>query len=277
MTSKPLQEGPGRRTSTLISALLLIAAAGWPPALAQDPPRAEPPARPRLSPVDFKVFGTDRPITGTYRFAHPVTGEMQQLFILPAPEGEEGLVGSISESSPSVLTLVPKREGVGWEGELRGLLTTCGQDRVPISEVLPLGDKVILRMDARLSDIPCPFLEDRTHSRLVVAPSAHPIRLRDAREIVSESTREKIGLAGQPGGVSSPIVADSVSVEGGTELTFVARTRSMDGSIWIEVEAIVSPAPGIEAPRGFVRADELRVDASLTLERLPVATGPAGY
>ncbi len=262
--------------SAVALTLLLSTAAGLPLFLAEDAPPAEAPERPRLSPLDFKVFGADRPITGTYSFAHPVTGQVQQLFILPAPEGEEGLVGRVSEGSPSVLTLLPKREGIGWEGEVRGLLTTCGQDRVPVSEVLPLGDKVILRMDARLSDIPCPFLEDRAQARLVVAPSARPIRLRDAREIVSESTREKIGLAGQPGGASTPIVADSVSVEGGTELTFVARTRSMDGSIWIEVEAIVSPAPGIEAPRGFVRADELRVDASLTLERLPIASAPAG-
>ncbi len=259
------------RLGALFAAALSILPANVPLDGAHGAPPAAGPAKPRLSPDDYKVFGAGEPLPGSYRLVHPVTDETLVVVVGAAPEGEEGLVGTIAGGGARILTLRPVKDGVGWEGEVVGLLSACGQDRVAISGLLPLGDKVILRVEARPPELPCAFLEDRSRTRLVVGPTASPIPLRNAREIVSESTREKIGLAGQPGGTPSPIVAGSVSVEGGTELRFIGRTRSLDGSVWIEVEALVSPAPGIEAPRGFVRAGELRMDGSLTLERISPA------
>jgi hypothetical protein len=263
----PPGPGAGRalRAAACLAAALGALCLGGSPAAGQGGEEGAP--EPRLSPLDFKVFGTDQPLTGLYRFIHPTSGVTRLLEVRSAPDGEEGLVGILPDDGFQALTLAPKKAGVGYEGEVLGLLTQCGQDRVPVSDFLPLGRKVILRMEARPPQIPCPFLEKRETARLVLAPTTRPVHLRTSREIVSEQTREQIGLAGQPGGVSTPIVPGAVSIEGGTELKFLGRVRSLDGSIWLEVEALVSPAAGIEPPRGFLRADELRVDASITLER----------
>lgn len=255
----------------LAAAALLAAATSLPAAEDQD---TDGPSR--LSPLDFKVIRSDAPVTGEYAFIHPLTGERALLSLRPAPGPEDGLVGVLAQAGVQVLTLAPKKKGLGWQGELRGVFSSCGQDRVTVTDLLPLGDRVILRMEADPPPTPCAFLEDRSTSRLVVAPTANPVRLRSSREIVSSRTKEKIGLAGQPGVDSTPIVAGAVSVEGGTELRFLDRKRSLDGSVWIEVEAIVSPAPGIEPPRGFLRAEELKIDSSIVLERLEPPGGPPG-
>jgi hypothetical protein len=233
--------------------------------------------RPRLSPLDFKVIRSDQPVTGSYAFVHPVSSLREEVSLRESEAEGEALTGVLAGSGTQVLLLTEKVGGVGWQGELRGIFSECGQDRVMVTDLLPLGDKLIVRFEAEPPPTPCPFLENRETSRLVAAASTSLIRLRSLREIMSSSTREQIGLAGQPGGPSTPITAGMVSVEGGTELKFLGRTRSMDGSLWVHVEALVSPAPGIEPPEGYVRSDELRVDGSLTLERLSAtATPPPG-
>ncbi len=225
-------------------------------------------SRPRLSPGDFKVFKIEQPVTGLFEFRHPVSGERKRIDIREVPGEPGALQGILLPDGEEILLLSPRPRGVGYEGILLGLLANCGQPRVVVSEFLPLGDQVILRLDALPPEHPCAFLEDPSNARLVVAATDKPVPLRGKGEIVSERTRAQIGLEGQPGGPASPIVLDAVYVEGGTEMTFVGRARGLDGSIWIEVEALVSPAPGIDPPRGYLRAGQLRVAASLTLTRV---------
>lgn len=225
-------------------------------------------SRPRLSPGDFKVFKIEQPVTGLFEFRHPVSGKRKTVAIRDVPGEPGALQGILLPDEIEILVLNPRLQGVGYEGALIGLLSTCGQERVTVSEFLPLGDQVIVRLDALPPEHPCTFLEDPSNARLVVGATRKPVRLRGKGEIVSERTRAQIGLEGQPGGPASPILLDAVFVEGGTEMTFVGRARGLDGSVWIEVEALVSPAPGIDPPRGFLRAAQLRVAASLTLTRV---------
>ena len=224
-------------------------------------------APPRLAPDAFRVFKTDQPVTGRFRFTDPMTGQLQSLVIADAAPGGRELSGTLLPEGREILSLTARSSGVGYEGSVKELLKACGQDRVPVTDFLLLGDQIILRMDARPPEGPCPFLENPETSMLILAASPRPVRLLGPGEISSPATRSQLGLEGQPGGTPDPILASTVLVEGGTEMKFIGRTRGLDGSIWIEVEAIVSPAPGIEPPRGFLRPDQLRVAASLILVR----------
>lgn len=245
--------------------LAVIVGVSLAPALSEDEREG---SRPRLSPGDFKVFKMEQPVTGLFEFRHPLSGERKRIAIRDLPGEPGALRGVLLPDEEEILVLNPRLRGVGYEGALLGLLATCGQPRVPVSEFLPLGDQVIVRLDALPPEHPCAFLEDPSNARLVVAAAEKPVRLRGKGEIVSERTRAEIGLEGQPGGPASPITLDAVYVEGGTEMTFLGRARGLDGSTWIEVEALVSPAPGIDPPRGYLRAAQLRVAASLTLTRV---------
>jgi hypothetical protein len=236
---------------------LLLAAA---PATAQTKPASRPP-------LDFKVLKVDQPLTGLWEFASPEDGSIRRLEIKDGGAGDGVLVGTLVPEGTQVLRLTPKTDGIGYRGEIQRLLVQCGQERVAISDFVPFGDRILLHLDTRPAQIPCPFLENPSTARYFIAATVNPVRLRGAGEITSERTREQIGLGGQPGGPSNPIVSDAVSVEGGTEMRYKGRIRSLDGSVWVEVEGIVSPAVGAEPPRGFLLAENLRVSATLTLSR----------
>jgi len=252
----------GFRPAGLLACLAVLAAVAG-PARAEEP--AKEPAR--LAPDAFRVFKVDRPITGRFEFDDPVGGKRLELQIRETKPGGKELSGTLLPDGKEVLSLTARSDGLGYDGVVRELLSACGQDRVAVTDFLPLGDQIILRMDARPPEAPCPFLEDARTATLVVAPAPRPVRLLAPGDISSPASRSQLGLEGQPGGPSSPIVADTVMVEGGTEMKFVGRTRGLDGSVWIEVQAIVSPAPGVEPPRGYLKPDQLRVAASLTLFR----------
>ena len=194
--------------------------------------------------------------------------------IRAAGEGEGHLLGTLVPSGVQILSLAPKSDGIGYRGELMRLLANCGQERVAVSDFVPVGDRVLMQLDTKPAQVACPFLESPATSRYFIAATVNPIRLRGIGEITSEKTREQIGLGGQREGASTPIVGDAVSVEGGTEMKYRGRVRSLDGSIWVEVEGMVSPAAGIQPPRGYLTSDSLRVQATLTLTR-PQSPSPA--
>jgi hypothetical protein len=263
---------PTRAAAAALAAAL--AAPGAAPAPAED---AQEPAKPPSAtrpPLDFHVLKTDKPVTGPWEFADPVSGARRVLDLRPASSGA-GLAGVQRDDGREVLALAPKSEGIGYQGELKILLAPCGQESVPVSDFLPIGDQVLVRLEARPPEAGCPFLEDPQTARWVVAPAAGPVRLRGLGEITSEKTREQIGLGGHPGGTPSPRLADAVSVEPGAEMKYLGRVRSLDGSIWMEVEAVVSPGAGIEPPRGYLPAESLRVAATLTLLRAAPAGAPS--
>jgi hypothetical protein len=235
---------------------------------------AEPPLMKAKAPVDFKVFKMGLPATGLWSFIDPASGAKRSVEIRQAPGARGGLLGVLPESGEEILSLDPKTEGIGFSGSLEGLLARCGQDRVPVSDFLPLGDEIMVKLEAKAPVVACPFLENPESARYFVAASPNQIRLRAIGEITSERTREQIGLAGQPGGTPTPKVADALYAESGAEMLYRGRVRSLDGSIWIEVEGRVSPAPGIEPPRGYLPPESLRVAAALTLTRVQSAEPP---
>src|SRR3989442_10774483 len=182
-----LRRRPHRILATLIS-LLSAGAIG----LAQSPPRRPP--------LDFKVLKVGEPVTGTWEFDNPVGGGRRQIEIAAAEKG--GLSGKLLPDGTQILTLSPKAEGIGYRGELLHLLSACGQDRVVVSDFVPVGDRAMMQIEAKPSEIACPFLENPETARWFVAPAAEPVRLRAIGELTSERTREDIGLGGQPGGPS---------------------------------------------------------------------------
>ena len=227
-------------------------------------------------PLDFKVLKVGEPVTGTWEFVHPWDGTRTTAEIKPIGAGEGQLVGTVVPSGIQILTLAPKTDGIGYRGELLHLLANCGQERIAVSDFVPLGDRILAQLDTKPPQIPCPFLENPATSRYFIAATVNPVRLRGIGEITSEKTREQIGLGGQRQGASTPIVSDAVSVEGGTEMRYRGRVRSLDGSIWVEVEGTVSPAAGIEPPRGYLLSENLRVLATLTLTRPQAGSAPPG-
>src|SRR5262249_42660903 len=217
--------------------------------------------------LDFKVLKADQPVTGVWEFLNPEDGSRRQIEIRPSGAGDGTMIGTGVPGGARLLSLSPKSEGIGYRGELLHLLASCGQDRVLISDFVPFGDRVLVQLETKPSSIPCPFLETPETAKYFVAPSVNPVRLRAIGEITSERTREQIGLGGQPGGASTPIVGDAVSVEGGTERRYKGKARAMDGSVWIELEGLTAPQAGAEPPRGYLLAESLRVAATLTLSR----------
>ncbi|MBI3448708.1 MAG: hypothetical protein HY049_07320 [Acidobacteria bacterium] len=252
-----------RLTGTLRAAILLI--------LVSLPALAAPGGKP---PLDFKVLKAGETLTGVWRLASPVDGAPLDVEVKPSGQ-PGGLSGTLMGSGKAVFALTAKSEGIGYSGEMLGLLSGCGMDRVPISDFLLVGDRILVQLDARPAPIPCPFLESVETARYYVAAAVNPIRLRGVGEITSERTREQIGLAGQRDGESTPILSGAVMVEGGTELKYRGRVRSLDGATWIEVEGIVAKAVGFEPPRGYVPSQSLRVAATITLSRPAAPAAPA--
>jgi hypothetical protein len=238
-------------------------------ALVSAAPAQQPPPGGR---IDFKVFKSDQPVTGVYTFTGPLDGKPARLEIRDSRAEPGGLVGILIATGEEILTLSPKKEGLGYQGEVRRILVACGEDRLAVTDFLPLGGQVLLRFEAKPPTTPCPYLEGPPSTRWFLGPTTNPIQLKAAGEITSDRSREQIGLGSQLGG--GAVTSSTVYVEGGTEVKFLGRARSLDGSMWIEVEALTSPAAGFEPPRGYLPADKLRVSATLTLVRAVEAPAP---
>jgi hypothetical protein len=274
-TESPSPHGCSRsiavRTGSCVLATLLLALTLGSGSMAQD--SENKPAGSKLNLGNLRVFQVDQPMTGSYRFEDPESGDLLAIEIREEKPGSRRLVGVMAPDDREVLTLAPLKNGVGYEGTLRYIFSFCGQHRVPVTDLLPLGDQLVIRVDADPPASPCPYLENPENARLIVAPAPRPVRLLGLGDISSAKTREQIGLDGQVrSGGGTPILASTVLVEGGTELKFVGRTRGLDGSIWIEVETLVSPAPGVDPPRGYVRPGQVRVAATITLRRVTPMT-----
>ena len=144
-------------------------------------------------------------MTGFYRFEDPASGEMRAFEIREDKPGSRRLVGETVPEAREILTLSARKEGVGYEGTLRFLFSSCGQHRVPVTDLLPLGDQLVIRVDADPPTSPCPYLENPEKARLIVAPALRPVRLLGPGEITSAKTRMQIGLEGQNASGGSPI------------------------------------------------------------------------
>ncbi len=262
--------------ATLTLILMLTA-----PQAASTPDPNAPPAKeaPRRA-VGFKVFNNmDRPITGLWDLEIPDLPARR----IEIRELQPGLPGALVGGEPGggepLLRIEAKKEGIGYEGELKNVLGSCGLDSVPVTEFLPLGDSIVLRFEASPTNVACPPMDSGRAGRFfAVSPRGGPVRLRDFSEISSSRVKETYSIGGDRPNIETTyeIPLGAVSVEPGSELKFLQRVKApLDSSYWFEVEALISPGAGVQPPRGYVSADSLRFVGSLSLKRVKQET-PAG-
>jgi hypothetical protein len=254
---------PNIRITLLAVALLAMAGV----ALPQDP-NAPAPRRP----LGFKVFNNmDRPVTGTWDLEIPLS-PARRLEISEAVSGNpEVLVGRDASSGEEILRLTKKKEGIGFDGQLSRLLSPCGYDTLSISEFLPLGDSAVLRFEMTPPSGPCaPIDSGQAGKFFVFSRKGGPVKLRAFTDISASNTREAYSIGGDRPNteVTTDLTPGGVSVDDGAELKFIQRVKApLDGSFWLEVEAVLSPAAGVRAPRGFILPESVRFVGSLTLRR----------
>lgn len=182
----------------------------------------------------------------------------------------EGLVGVEPGSGKEILDLRSKKEGIGFEGTLTGVLELCDLRSVPVTEFLPLGNSIVLKFVTSPTNVACPPIDSGANGKFfAVAGGRGAVRLRDFSEISDTNVRESYGIGGdRQTAISHEIPLGAVTVENDSELRFVRRIKApLDGTYWYEVEAVLAEGSGIEPPSGFVQAGSLRFEGSLTLER----------
>jgi hypothetical protein len=196
---------------------------------------------------------------------------------LAEPAAQPGtLVGTDMDTREEVLRLQRKKEGIGYAGEMKRVFGSCGLDTLPVREFVPLGDSVQLRFETSPPEAACPPIDSGQAGRLeAFAAGGGMVRLRDLSDISSSTTREEYSIGGDRSTTESLTYRlDAVAVEPGSEMRFRQRMKApLDGSLWFEVEAMVSPEAGVNPPRGFVRAASLRFIGSLVMKR-DVAPAP---
>lgn len=247
----------------------------------QEPPDETSPesSSPQRRSLDFRVFDKiDKPITGRWSLEIPDARAVTIALAEVTPGSSSALVGRSVENGDELLRLERKKEGIGYQGQLLRVFSSCGLDAVAVSEFLPLGDAIVMNFGTPPSEAPCPPIDGGRAGRFrVVTARGGAVRLRDMTEISSDSVRSTYSIGGdRPEGqpaASYGIPIGAVSVDSGSEVRFLKRLKApLDGSYWFEVEAVISPESGIEAPRGFVKAESLRFEGSLTLRRLEPAS-----
>lgn len=239
---------------------------------AQAAPAEDPNASARRPSLDFRVFGNmDRPLPGLWELEVPRGRAWRIRIQAQEPAGSGAFVGVEEGQARQLLRLSRKKEGIGYEGQLLEVMESCGIDTIPISEFVPLGDSAVLRFETKPTEIPCPPMDGGGAGRLHLASSrGGAVRLRNLSEISSTTVRDEYSIGGDRSTtVSHELALGGITVEDGAEVKFVQRFKApLDGSLWFEVEAIVSPEAGVNPPRGFVRPSSLRFVGSLTLKRI---------
>jgi hypothetical protein len=251
------------------AAMLIVLLAS---AVAQDAP-ADPNAPSSGRPLTFRVFqNMDRPVAGRWVLEVPA-GASHRIEISEAADQQGLLVGIDLDTREEVLRVQRKREGIGYSGELKKIFGPCGLDTLPVREFLPLGDTIQIRFETAPPEAACPPIDSGQAGKLeAFTAGGGMVRLRDLSDISSPTTREAYSIGGDRGGTETTLSyrLDAVTVEPGSEMRFRQRLKApLDGSLWFEVEAVVSPEAGVDPPRGFVRATSLRFVGTLTMRREP--------
>ena len=151
------------------------------PAAAQDPNAPAPATPAPRPPLGFKVFNNmDQPVTGLWDLDIPAM-PAHRLEIKEAVAGNPNvLVGVDKGSGEELLRLTKKKEGIGYEGQLSKVLSSCGYDLLAISEFLPLGDAAVLRFEMTPPSAPCPSIDGGQAGKLYVySRKGGPVRLRE--------------------------------------------------------------------------------------------------
>jgi len=224
----------------------------------------------RRRPLDFRVFDQiEQPIAGNWRLDVPgIASRLIELKEVTAGV-PDALVGREKETGAPVLRLERKKEGIGYEGVLTGVLRDCGLDPLPIDVFVSLGHAIVMKFVSGPTDLPCPTLDGGEAGRFeVVSAAGDPVRLVDLSGISGSDVRNTYSIGGDRP-VSQSGVGTVITVDPGTHVVFIKRLKSpLDGSFWFEVEVPLA-GQGIESPRGYVPGSSLRFIGSLTLERVP--------
>jgi len=234
--------------------------------------KGSPPPAPKRQ-LGFKVFNNmDQPVTGNWEIVIPEL-PARRIVIREAVAGNPNtLVGVDAASGEELLRLTRRKEGIGYEGQMLKLLSSCGYDTLGVSEFLPLGDSAVLRFETTPPSSACPVIDGgRAGKFYAFSRKGGPLKLRAFSDISTSAVRETYSIGGdRPNAeTSTELTLGGVSVDDGAELRFLRRVKApLDGTFWIEVEAVVTPAAGSEPPRGFLKPETMRFVGSLTLNRL---------
>ena len=224
-------------------------------------------------PLDLRVFNNPRQsIEGMWDLEVPGS-PTRRLELKPAPAGPPGSIVGVEMSTGSkVLDLTRKKDGVGYEGQLRNTFTACGLDLLPISEFLPFGDAIVLKFETQPPAAACPPLDSgRAGKSYVKSRGGGPVKLRDFSEVSSTGVRDTYSIGGDRPNVERTytVPIGGVTVDDGAEVRFLKRVKApLDGTYWFEVEVVLDPAQSTEPPRGYLTADLIRFVGSLTLKRV---------
>ena len=256
----------------LAMALALVSLLPAPQAApAKDPNAADPNGRAKR-PIGFKVFkDMDKPLAGTWDLEIPEGRALRLELKENEPGRPSGFTGVEAGTTREILNVVPRKEGVGYEGHLYEVFESCGMPTVAITDFLPLGDSIVMKFDAPPPLLPCPPIDSGTAGRFVISTrGAGPVRLRDISDITSNPTREEYSVGGDrpTTSTSTSYTLGGVRLDDGSEVRFISRVKGvLDGASWFQVEPVLKEAPNTIPPRGCVPGDALRLIGSLSLRR----------
>ncbi len=256
--------------TTLILFMMLLAAG-------DEPARGNDGAQPPSKRLNFRLFqDAPRPVTGTWMLE--MTGQPgRRIVVTPLhEESHDTLVGRDAATGEEVLRLEKKKEGIGYEGQLQNVLSTCGLESVPVTEYVPLGDVVVVTWIARPTEAECPPIDTEGSGRFVVtSPRGGPVRLRTMADLSSQRVKSQYNIGGEAESrasteVSYTLPLGALSVDDGTEVRFLRRIKApLDGSYWFEVEVPLSAGQdGLAPPKGFLAAESIQFIGSITLRRV---------
>ncbi len=235
---------------------------------------AADPNAPTRPPVSFRVFkDMDKPLAGSWELEVPESAVLRVELRENEPGRLSGFTGVEAGTTREILSVTPRKEGVGYEGHLYAIFEPCGLATLAITEFLPLGDAIVMKFDSPPPMLPCPPIDGGKSGRFVInSRGGGPVRLRDLSDITSTSTREEYSVGGdRPTTTTTTSYAlGGVRLDHGTEVRFVSRVKGvMDSVPWFQVETILkADAASSSPPRGCVPGDSLRLVGSLSLRRV---------
>ena len=245
-------------------------------------PQSDPPADPNAvaatrpagrRPFDLRVFNNmEQSIIGVWDLEIPDSPprRVELKAALTGPPGS--IVGLDQTTGAQILSLMRRKEGVGYEGQLQNTFAACGIDLLPISEFLPFGDAIVLKFETRPTAAACPPLDGGRAGRFfVTSRDGGTVKLRDFGDVSSTGVRDTYSIGGDRPNVERTwsVSLGGVSVDDGAEIKFIKRVKApLDGTYWFEVEVVLAADQGVEPPRGYLTADLIRFVGSLSLKRV---------
>lgn len=257
----------------LVGLCLIILPLAGPQSTTPDDPNAAA-GRPTVRrPFDLRVFNNmDQSIIGLWDLEIPESPTRRLELKSPQVGPPGSIIGVDAATGVEVLSLTKKKDSVGFEGQLKNTFAACGVDTLPISELLQLGDAIVLKFETRPPAAACPSIDGGHVGRMYVKTrDGGPVKLKEFGDISSTGVRDTYSIGGDRPNVerSYSVSLGGVSVDDGAEVRFIKRVKApLDGTYWFEIEVVLAPEQSAEPPHGFLTADLIRLVGSLTLKRV---------